>query len=139
MFITNYIKHEHRIPETIDKTIDQIMRKNSYRYNKSGALKLVDDFGLIRNIDISDFNLINHHLGNLFEVPDWYKNEYIKYKDSKYNRHFYYICDCCGEFSYEPYCKRCEYEDYRRNLEKYTKDRNFEEAIELIIKYSKES
>lgn len=137
--LSNYIKTELRVPDTIDKTIDQIMRRKVYRYNKHGDLNLIDDFGLIRSFNISELNIIDQHLGSLFEVPNWYKNEYRKYKDSKYDRHFHYICDCCGRFSYESFCKRCEYEDYRRRLEGFMEERNYEEALKTIIRYSKES
>lgn len=135
--LSNYIKHEYHIPESIDKTIDQIMRKKTYLHNKSGNINLIADFGLIRSINIFEFNIIDYHLGNLFEVPKWYRNEYRNYKDSKYDSHFRYVCDCCGCFSYEPFCKRCDYKDYRRRLEGFVKERNYEEALKIIIDYSK--
>lgn len=129
---SNYKITEQRVSSDIDRTISQIMRKPKIIENKENNLH--DSFGLIRSFDI---NLIEDHLGSLKEIPNWYREDYHKYHDDRYHKDWTNVCDCCGNFSIECICKRCQVNHYQTAISTYVEDGEYENAIEFIIHESR--
>ena len=134
--ISNYYESNKFLPETIDRTIDGVLKKRSRVICKSNFNSLENILNGILHNEITLFR--KSYWDYLVEHSKWIKNCYMYWKDTLYYAANEQRCDCCGRFSPKKcYCEKCERADIRRNFSDLVKNKNFKEAMTVLLNENK--
>ena len=134
--ISNYYESNKFLPETIDRTINGVLKKRSRVICKNNLNSLENILnGILRN-EITLFR--KSYWDYLVDHSKWIRKYYMCWKDKIYYKAHEQRCDCCGRFSPKKcYCEKCERVDNRRNFSELVKNKNFKAAINVLLNENK--
>jgi len=133
---SNYYENNKFLPDTIDRTIHGILKKRTKCFcNVHNDLESILNGIIIK--ETSSF--VKSFWDYLTEHSKWIRKYYMYWKDDIYYKAHEQRCDCCGRFSPKKYyCERCERADIRREFSNFVKNKNFKEAMRVLLNEAKQ-
>lgn len=134
---SNYYENSKFLPDTIDRTIKGILRKRIRRFCN---VHNNDLNSVLNGIILKETrSFVKSYWNYLLNNSKWVRNYYMPWQDRNYYKANEQRCDRCGSFSPKKcYCEKCERADARREFSSFVKNKNFKEAMEVLLKEAKQ-